>query len=162
MKNVAILSVSLVALSGTAGLGLSALHEFNMNVQTAALSTPDDIPADSGFVIPDYVPDAGHFSALAPSLDAPTVFEAPALAPVETATLGDFDIIPDAAPDAQAEPEQQQLAPVVREAVKQQTRSITPRVLAEPAAPIFVEQAPALLGTPGSSARIEYVIGVYR
>ena len=166
MKNVAILSLSLVALSGGAGLGLSALHEFNMNVQTSALSTPDNIPADSGFVIPDYVPDAAQFAAFAPALEAPTVFEAPALEPIETAALGTFDLDDvEAAPEAEAATP---LAPAVREAIAPLTRSIKPQtapraVAKRPAveAPVFVAQAPAFVHTPDAT-RIDYVIGVYR
>ncbi|MEO0381331.1 MAG: hypothetical protein AAF252_13765 [Pseudomonadota bacterium] len=163
MKNVAILSVSLVALSGTAGLGLSSLHEFNMNVQTAALATPDSIPAESGFVIPDYVPDADQFAHVAPALEAPTVFETPA-EPVQTAALGDFDITPE---EAQTEveaaaPVAAPLAPAVREAIKAPAaKPITPKARATQS-PVFVEQAQALTHTPGASARVDYVIGVYR
>lgn len=169
MKKIAILSLSLVALSGGAGLGLSALHEFNMNVQTSALSTPDSIPADSGFVIPDYVPDATQFAAFAPSLPAPSVFEAPSPAPVETAALGDIEITPEVKADAVAPATRAiQLAPEVRKAIKQvaaPTRSVTPRAVAKrPAseAPVFVAQAPAFVHTPDAATRIDYVIGVYR
>jgi len=159
MKTVALLSVSLVALSGTAGLGLSALHEFNMNVQTEALATPDSIPADSGFVIPDYVPDAAEFAALAPSLDAPAEFETPAFEPVETAALGDLATTPqEIAPQATAPV---QLAPAVREATRPLSRSITPRVKAT-STPVFVEQAQALIHTGNAATRVDYVIGVYR
>lgn len=91
MKKVALLSLSLVALSGGAGLGLSALHEFNMNVQTSALATPDNIQADSGFIIPDHVPDVAQFVAIAPSLPAPDAVEAPVIEPVQTASLGGID-----------------------------------------------------------------------
>lgn len=166
MKNVALLSVSLVALSGTAGLGLSSLHEFNMNVQTAALATPDSIPAESGFVIPDYVPDADQFTHLAPALEAPTVFETPAAPaePVETAALGDFDITPEEA-DVEVEaaaPVAAPLAPAVRKAIKAPTaKPVTPKARATQA-PVFVDQAQALTHTPGVSSRIDYVIGVYR
>ncbi|MFL4472320.1 hypothetical protein ACERZ8_21440 [Tateyamaria armeniaca] len=159
MKNVAILSVSLVALSGTAGLGLSALHEFNMNVQTAALATPDSIPADSGFVIPDYVPDTAQFTALAPTLEAPAVVEAPVLAPVVTAALGDFEVTPEEIAPAAAAPVE--LAPAVREAARPLTRSIAPKSKAA-SAPVFVEQTQAFAHTPNASTRIDYVIGVYR
>lgn len=155
MKHVALLSVSLVALSGTAGLGLSSLHDFNMNVQSSALATPDSIPAESGFVIPDYVPDADQFTNVAPTLDAPAAFETPT-APVETAALGDFDVTPEEAPAAV------QLAPEVREAIKvPKTRSITGNASASKAtAPLG--QTRSLTHTPDASTRIDYVIGVYR
>lgn len=157
MKNIAILSVSLVALSGTAGLGLSSLHEFNMNVQTSALATPDSIPAESGFVIPDYVPDTTQAAHVAPTLDAPTVFETPT-APVETAALGDIAVDP--MPEVEAEPVP--LAPAVREAIKAPAKTpITPRALATQA-PVFVDQAQSFTHTPGVSTRVDYVIGVYR
>ncbi|WP_299733498.1 hypothetical protein [uncultured Tateyamaria sp.] len=159
MKHVALLSVSLVALSGTAGLGLSALHEFNMNVQTSALATPDNIPADSGFVIPEYVPDAAQFTALAPALKAPVVPETPALAPVETAALGDFEITPeDVAPEASA-PVTAPLAPAVREAIRPPAKSLG-KTRSFKTAPVIVDQA--LTHTPDAATRIEYVIGVYR
>lgn len=166
MKNIAILSFSLVALSGTAGLGLSALHEFNMNVQTSALSTPDNIPADSGFVIPDYVPDAAQFAAFAPSLAAPQVFETRALEPVETAALGDIELdVIEAAP-ATAEPQAAtQLAPAVRKAIVKTAKTVKYRKAAKrPAveAPVVIAQAPAFAHTPDASTRIDYVIGVYR
>ena len=155
MKHVAFLSVSLVALSGTAGLGLSSLHDFNMNVQTAALATPDSIPAESGFVIPDYVPEADQFANVAPTLDAPTAFETPAT-PVETAGLGDIDIAPQDAPAAV------QLAPEVREAIKAPaTRSITAKARAAETS-VFVDQTQSFTHTPDASTRIDYVIGVYR
>ncbi|MEP4553714.1 MAG: hypothetical protein ABJR46_09315 [Tateyamaria sp.] len=165
MKNVVILSLSLVAISGGAGLGLSALHEFNMNVQTSALATPDNIPTDSGFVIPDHVPDAAQFATLAPTLPAPQVIEAPALAPVETAALGDFDLN-----QIEVAPEVAPIAPAVRKAIAAPAKVIKRRAAAKrPAAkrpaveaPVFVAQAPALLGKQGSAARIDYVIGVYR
>ncbi|MEP1963693.1 hypothetical protein [Tateyamaria sp.] len=168
MKNVVILSLSLVALSGGAGLGLSALHEFNMNVQTSALATPDNIPTDSGFVIPDHVPDAAQFATLAPTLPTPQVIEAPALAPVETAALGDFDLN-----QIEVTPEATKVAPIapaVRKAIAAPAKVIKRRAAAKrPAAkrpaveaPVFVAQAPALLGKQGSAARIDYVIGVYR
>lgn len=165
MKNIAILSLSLVALSGGAGLGLSALHEFNMNVQTSALSTPDSIPADSGFVIPEYVPDAAQFAAFAPSLPAPAVFETPALAPVQTAALGDIEIAPDLTEEAATVAVTPKLAPAVRKAITPPTRSLAPRKAAvrpAPEAPVFVAQAPAFAHTPDASTRIDYVIGVYR
>ena len=155
MKHVALLSVSLVALSGTAGLGLSSLHDFNMNVQTSALATPDSIPAESGFVIPDYVPDADQFTNVAPTLDAPAAFETPT-APVETAALGDFDIAPDQAPAAV------QLAPEVREVIKTPaTRSLTAKSRAAETS-VFVDQTQSFSHTPDASTRIDYVIGVYR
>ncbi len=154
MKHVALLSVSLVALSGTAGLGLSSLHDFNMNVQTSVLATPDSIPAESGFVIPDYVPNSDQFTNVAPTLDAPAVFEKPA-APVETAALGDFDIAPEEAPAAV------QLAPEVREAIKAPTRSIANKASATPA-PASLGKTRSFTHTPDASTRIDYVIGVYR
>ncbi len=157
MKSIAILSASLVALSGTAGLGLSALHEFNMNVQTAALSTPDNIPADSGFVIPDYVPEAAEFTALAPALEAPVVREAPALAPVEVAALGDFEVTPEVIAPEVAAPVQ--LAPAVREAIRAPARALG-QTRAFKTAPVIVDQA--LIHTPDAATRIDYVIGVYR
>jgi len=166
MKNIAILSLSLVALSGGAGLGLSALHEFNMNVQTSALSTPDNIPSDSGFVIPDYVPDAAQFAAFAPTLIAPTVFEEPALEPVQTAALGDVD---DIAPKVvQDQPEQgasRSFAPAVREAVATAARTPERRSTAKrpsTEAPVFIAQAPAFVHTPDAATRVDYLIGVYR
>ena len=152
MKHVAFLSVSLVALSGTAGLGLSSLHDFNMNVQTSALATPDSLPAESGFVIPDYVPETDQLTGVAPALDAPATFEAPT-APVETAALGDFDIAPEEAPAAF------QLAPEVREAINVPTRSITGSS-SVPKAPLG--QTRSFTHTPDASTRIDYVIGVYR
>ncbi len=165
MKNVAILSLSLVALSGGAGLGLSALHEFNMNVQTSALSTPDNIPSDSGFVIPDYVPDAAQFAAFAPTLVAPTVFEEPALEPVQTAALGDLENV---APEASIEPEVEltrSFAPAVREAIAPPAKAVKRRTVAKrpsTEAPVFVAQAPAFVHTPDAATRVDYVIGVYR
>ena len=150
MKKAAILSVSLIALSGTAGLGLSALNEFNVNVQTSALATPDRLPAESGFVIPDYVPDAAQFAAFAPTLATPQLFEAPALAPVETAAPGDLEIGPGA---SEAAP----FAPAVRKALANPVGASKPV-----SAPIFVAQAPALIHTPDAASRIDYIIGVYR
>lgn len=167
MKHIAFLSLSLVALSGGAGLGLSALHEFNMNVQTAALSSPDNLPADSGFVIPDYVPDAAQFAAFAPTLAAPELFEEPALEPIETSALGDIEITPEAAAP-KAAPEAVKaapLAPAVRKALAPPPKVRKPRQVAKrPSneAPVFVAQAPALLHTPNAATRIDYVIGVYR
>lgn len=155
MKHVAFLSISLVALSGTAGLGLSSLHDFNMNVQTSALATPDSIPAESGFVIPDYVPEADQFTSVAPTLDAPAAFETPA-APVETAALGDLDMVPQDVPAAV------QLAPEVRKAVTAPaTRSFTPKARAAETS-VFVDQTQSFTHTPDASTRIDYVIGVYR
>jgi len=150
MKNAAILSVSLVALSGTAGLGLSALNEFNVNVQTSALSTPDSLSAESGFVIPDYVPDVAQFAAFAPTVATPELFEAPVVAPVETAALGDLEIAPDA---SEAAP----FAPAVRKALAKSVGASKPT-----SAPIFVAQTAALIHTPDAATRIDYMIGVYR
>lgn len=163
MKNTVILSLSLVALSGGAGLGLSALHEFNMNVQTAALSTPDNMPADSGFVIPDHVPDAAQFASFAPMLVAPEVIDEPALEPVRTAALGDIEITPQEAAPQAVEPAP--LAPAVRKALTPAAKAVAPKKVAKrPAieAPVFVAQAPAFAHTPDVTTRIDYVIGVYR
>jgi hypothetical protein len=148
MKKIAILSLSLVALSGTAGLGLSALHGYNMDVQTSALSTPDNIPSDSGFVIPEYVPDAAQFAAFA-------------LAPVTTATLGDTVITPEVAAPTP-------LAPAVRAAIK------SPGAVASPSAkaktlktadinvPAYVAETQSFAHTPDAATKIDYIIGVYR
>lgn len=161
MKKIAILSLSLVALSGTAGLGLSALHGYNMNVQTSALSTPDNIPSDSGFVIPDYVPDAAQFAAFAPALVAPEKSEAPGLAPVVTATLGDTAITPEVAAPTP-------LAPAVRAAIKSPGAVVSPSAKAKAlktadiTVPAYVAETQSFAHTPDASTQIDYVIGVYR
>ena len=176
MKKVALLSLSLVALSGGAGLGLSALHEFNMNVQTSALATPDNIQADSGFIIPDHVPDVAQFVAIAPSLPAPDAVEAPVIEPVQTASLGGID------PESINEPGTDDIDRTVED---------TPN---DPQPPVVVARAPvaqptarrngqdadvyrrtpgfassvvsrAAVATPAPSireARLDFVIGVYR
>lgn len=166
MKKIAILSLSLVALSGTAGLGLSALHGYSMDVQTSALSTPDNIPSDSGFVIPDYVPDAAQFAAFAPALVAPEKSEAPGLAPVVTATLGDTAITPEATTPEVAAPTP--LAPAVRAAIKSPGAVVSPSAKAKAlktadiTVPAYVAETQSFAHTPDASTQIDYVIGVYR
>ena len=158
MKKIAILSLSLVAISGTAGLGLSALHEYTSNMQTSALSTPDNIPADSGFVIPDYVPDAAQFTAFAPTLDAPEQSLAPVLAPVETAALGDTAIEPVTAAPAP-------ITPAVRAAVVAPGAVMGPSTKArmpKPATPTYAAEVQSFAHTPDAATRIDYIIGVYR
>lgn len=169
MKNIALLSLSLVVVSGGAGLGLSALHEFNMNVQTSALATPDNIPADSGFVIPDHVPNAAQFATLAPSLPAPDVVDTPAFAPIETAALGDIEL--DQIESPNDEPDVPTVVRVSPRAVPVQVERRTGQdvdVRKAPKAvvrktPNIVARAPALIQAPSVvQARLDYVIGVYR
>lgn len=82
MKSTFALSLSLVAFSGGAGLGLSAYHDFSTSVQSASLEQPEIInDGSSGFVIPNYVP-AINASMSASVLAAPTrpaVFKTPDL-----------------------------------------------------------------------------------
>jgi hypothetical protein len=167
MKNTVLLSLSLVAFSGTAGLGLSALHEFNMNVQTSALATPDNMSADSGFVIPEYVPDAAQFAAFAPTLAAPATFEAPVTEPVRTAALDTVDVGPgiDDQGGSVTDDQPQTVDNDLRTAIAQPTRRErsydTPRP--SRAAPVFVAQASVQqFSDPVIPTASNYVIGVYR
>lgn len=163
MKKIAFLSLSLVALSGGAGLGLSALHEFNMDVQTSALAAPDALPADSGFVIPDYVPNAGQFSAFAPELVAPEMANEPVVPSAVTASLGDITVVP-------AQQETTPMAPAVRESFAEVAKSVAKIRPAE--RPILrrteARYAPATAAPAQSFAHtqdstpLKYVIGVYR
>ena len=161
MKKIAILSLSLVALSGTAGLGLSALHGYNMDVQTSALSTPDNIPSDSGFVIPDYVPDAAQFAAFAPALVAPEQSEALGLAPITTATLGDIAIAPEVAAPTP-------LTPAVRAAIQSPGAVVSPSAKAKTlktadiTVPAYIAETQSFAHTPDAATKIDYIIGVYR
>lgn len=82
MKNTFALSLALIAISGGAGFGLSAFHDFSTSVQTVSLEAPEIInDGSSGFVIPQHVPASSALmstSALsAPAL--PALFEKPEL-----------------------------------------------------------------------------------
>ena len=71
MKNIFVLSISLVALSAGAGLGLSALHQSTVPSQASVLSTPLIETGANGFVIPTYVPDATQSVAALETLTTP-------------------------------------------------------------------------------------------
>ena len=71
MKYSLILSLSLVALSAGAGLGLSALHQSTVPTQVSVLTTLQIETGASGFIIPTYVPDSTQSMAVLAALTSP-------------------------------------------------------------------------------------------
>jgi len=119
-----------------------------MNVQTSALATPDNIPADSGFVIPD-----------------------PAIEPVQTASLSDlgqddFENVVDE-PTVEPQPRAPRVSVPARvEPRNGQDAEIYPKPrIAKKSTPRAVTRAATTNFAPQQSvleARLDYVIGVYR
>ncbi|MEO0402593.1 MAG: hypothetical protein AAF214_09490 [Pseudomonadota bacterium] len=175
MKSMFALSLSLVAFSGGAGLGLSILHDYSTSVQTAALASPEiQSDATSGFVIPQHVPSVTLPSLAAPALPQPVaaatapVIELPALTTQTAATvrpqMRSAAVAALATPKAQTKPAQ--ALPTARAAVKKQPQRsdvYNPRAKARAQAPTgYVAQAFTTLDGLAPRNGPDYVVGVYR
>lgn len=166
MKRIFALSLSLVAFSGGAGLGLSILHDYSAPVQTAMLTSPEiEGNAASGFVLPQYVPTVSAAAVTVPTLPALTAptepqaatdtHQRPRLRPASVIALA----TPEVAPTPFA------VLPTARPSVTRsvQVEQYQPRAKAKARAPItydaptfgFIERV-----TPDT--RPDYVVGVYR
>lgn len=157
MKHTFILSLSLVALSGGAGLGLSALHQSTIPTEVTVLSTPALETGATGFVIPEFVPDV-----VAPRVATLQTLTAPVSeddVTFESASLG--DLLTTAIEKPITAPIATVATPTQKPRVKRQvvTRSVQP-VLTAPrtVSPSAGQQERATAATN----RLEYIVGVYR
>ncbi len=159
MKNIFIISLSLVALSAGAGLGLSALHQSTVPTQVSVLATPQIETGANGFAIPTYVPNILKFTAVlaaltSPDLDSGIISDDPA------PTIGPVLVI---APEKDIESVS---------VTPSKGPIVTPRavVAAQPAqyrtntqASVVARSAqPAVVRERTATNKLEYIVGVYR
>jgi alpha-beta hydrolase superfamily lysophospholipase len=158
MKNLFAFSLTLVAFSGGAGLGLSALHDYSTSVQTATLAAPElQNDAASGFVIPQFIPVVTAAAVTAPALPSAISVAAPE-PDLQMSTL----IRPRMRSDMVAA-----LAPAVETravARSAQVFTLSPRAKARAKAPStdYVSQAFITIDGFAPQNGPEYVVGVYR
>ncbi|WP_299287403.1 hypothetical protein [uncultured Tateyamaria sp.] len=167
MKRAFFLSLSLVAFSGGAGFGLSALHDYSSPVRTATLVSPDvQTDAGSGFVIPDYVPASFTATTFAPKLGAPAADSdviSPKLRTQDVSNIrprGRSEAVAmRAAADAPA-------ARLARQQVVAHTVSYTPnrRAKAKALAPTGYTTSRSFISDESAAPRNapDYIVGVYR
>mgnify|MGYP006076568285 FL=1 len=165
MKNIFVLSISLVALSAGAGLGLSALHQSTVPSQASVLSTPLIETGANGFVIPTYVPDATQSVAALETLTTPdlesdnVVFDTPSTATAIPSTPAIEVATPDV-PNVESEEPFVSPKAIVRATPNRKPASVVtraaitmPRIVLQPAVQERAAEA---------TNSLKYVVGVYR
>lgn len=169
MKHTFILSLSLVALSGGAGLGLSALHESTIPTEISVLSTPALETAVTGFIIPEFVPDVAPRRVAALEVFEDTVTDAVNDRTNDDTPLGDLtedDVV--SVPTEQ--PTQRETDAVVYEATEEpfeaQTASVNlpvrkSKVVARPILNVSQPEAPQRIEASAKTS-LKYIVGVYR
>ncbi|MEX0364778.1 MAG: hypothetical protein AB3N22_01830 [Ruegeria sp.] len=174
MKQLIAFSLSMVALSAGAGVGLSVLHDHSMSLQTASLSSPEVVKdTATGFVIPENVPTVSLVSYSAPA--APVVEDridiAPqhVVAPVIVPAAPTDDARPVTRPGADVADTNVAPLPEADAVMTQVKRAFAPSVQTfNSAAPLsttrssFIDQGLGVSERMTENARPKYVVGVYR
>ncbi|MBE1283397.1 MAG: hypothetical protein GJ676_08785 [Rhodobacteraceae bacterium] len=174
MKHVVALSISLVAVSASAGFGLSALHDLNSENEgkRASLSAPETAAGVS--LVPAFL---GALPAT-PSIEDEAITTIPAFEPVQTAALSPpmnglespvdqsaqdvpvqtaISATPAAAPSAATAS-----APVSMQAISTPTKTMLYSRSHAKSQPFFVIQTPPIQRDLGRSDRPDYIIGMFR
>lgn len=169
MKQIIAYSLSMVALSAGAGVGLSVLHDHSMTFETAKLSAPEvTTDAATGFVIPDSVPAVSLVSYSAPT--APVVEERidvapqPVVAPVIVTETPVEPIaetpVEDMEADIAAMPKAKSVTSTVRKSFAPSVQAFNTPAPLTTTRSNFVEQDSLQLLS--NNATPKYVVGVYR
>ena len=168
MKQLIAFSLSMVALSAGAGVGLSVLHDHSMSLQTAKLSSPEVVTdAATGFVIPENVPTVSLVSYSAPT--APVVEDridivpehvvAPVIVPSAPADIRPVTR-PGTAAAAKPLPEADAVMTQAKRAFAPSVETFNSGTTLSTTRSSFIEQGSALRMTENSGPK--YVVGVYR
>lgn len=159
MKHSLSLSFSLVALSASAGLGLSALHQSTVPTQVSVLGTPHIETSENGFIIPIYVPDSTQSTAVLAALTSPSFNREIAIDNFTPTNDLAIDIVPEKEIEAVSVTLSKELMVSRRAVVVAKPAQVSTKPQASVVAR-FVQ--PAVVQEHIATNSLKYIIGIYR